>query len=322
MLRVVPMRPSVSVVLLTYSRPVMLRQTLTSVLAQRDVDLEVVLVDNGSSPPAAATVAETADPRVAVVRLEENIHPIEAQRRGLQAASGDWVAYLDDDDLWAPDKLAVQLAAADHAGAAWAYAGVAIVDEGLRVLAVPPPQPVADVVATLPYHYPIEGGDSNVVARREVLTSFGGHDPDLRWFADWDLALQLLRHGGTPARADEPVVAFRLHGGNESRSAENFIADARRIAAKHADLREPGRDVDMAAVHELVGGYHRRSGAWAAAARHYVAAVRGGRRSAAPALALALLPRPVQRAVAEALRRRRNDPARLDAAARWLAVFR
>ena len=98
--------PEVSVVVPTHNRSGLLAQTLHSVLWQRGVDLEVLVVDDGSADDTAEMVAGLADPRIRLLRHDHPQGVSAARNRGVAAASGRWLAFCDDDDLWAPDKLA------------------------------------------------------------------------------------------------------------------------------------------------------------------------------------------------------------------------
>ena len=127
------MTPFVSVVVPSHNRARLLSRTLQSILAQQMGDLEVVVVDDGSTDDTAS-VAAAADPRVVVLRNEAPAGVSAARNRGIAAARGAWMAFCDDDDLWSPEKLAHQLAAAERARADWVYSGDVNVDDGLRVL--------------------------------------------------------------------------------------------------------------------------------------------------------------------------------------------
>ena len=131
-----------SVVIPTRNRANLLALTLRSVLRQRDVDIEVVVVDDGDGPETAALVNALQDARVRLIRNSEPRGECGARNCGVAAAQREWVAFCDDDDLWAPDKLSAQLVAAADEHAAWVYAGHVEVDLHLRVLSgSPPPSP-------------------------------------------------------------------------------------------------------------------------------------------------------------------------------------
>jgi glycosyltransferase involved in cell wall biosynthesis len=97
--------PQFSVVLPTHNRPALLAEAVASVLAQSVSDFELLVVDDGSEPPAVVA----ADDRIRLLRFEENRGPAAARNAGIDAARGTYLAFLDDDDLFTPDRLAVAL---------------------------------------------------------------------------------------------------------------------------------------------------------------------------------------------------------------------
>jgi glycosyltransferase involved in cell wall biosynthesis len=105
----------VSVIIPTHNRAEPLSRAIESVLAQSYDRLEILVVVDGPDPAAKATLAAFGD-RVAAIHLPASVGPGEARNRGVQAASGDWVAFLDDDDEWLPGKLARQMAVVRDCG--------------------------------------------------------------------------------------------------------------------------------------------------------------------------------------------------------------
>ncbi len=103
-------KPRVTVVVPCYNAAPFLRATLESVLCQSLAPCEVLVIDDGSTDQSAA-IAESFGPPVRVVSQKNQGESI-ARNRGIDEARGDWIAFLDADDLWRPDKLARQLAAA------------------------------------------------------------------------------------------------------------------------------------------------------------------------------------------------------------------
>jgi glycosyltransferase involved in cell wall biosynthesis len=223
----------------TRDRPALLAATLRSICAQQGVRIEVVIVDDGSTEPGAvpAVVDRLADDRVRVLRRAVAQGVSAARNLGLEASTGDLVAFCDDDDLWAPDKIAEQLRALDLTGRTWAYAGaVDISTSGAVVKGSPPPRPDA-VVADLPKANVIPGGCSGVLADRAVLDKVGGFDVRLGPCADWDLWLRLLEVG-PPACAPEPLVGYRLHPANMSLDERRMVADFRVLKARYGTVNE------------------------------------------------------------------------------------
>jgi glycosyltransferase involved in cell wall biosynthesis len=100
-------QPTFSVIITTFNRPELLREAVESVLAQTVPDLECIVVDDAGSEP----VDLPDDPRMRVLRHDRNRGGAAAFNTGLRAARGTYVAFLDDDDLYTPDRLAIALAA-------------------------------------------------------------------------------------------------------------------------------------------------------------------------------------------------------------------
>jgi glycosyltransferase involved in cell wall biosynthesis len=141
---------NVSVVVPTRNRSALLAMTLRSVLRQQDIDFEVIVVDEASTDDTRAVVAALDDTRVRVIRHEMPLGVSSARNRGAAEAVGDWLAFVDDDDLWAPDKLARQLQAAQSVDRDWAYAGsVNITDHNQIVYGRPPLSPEAVVACVI-----------------------------------------------------------------------------------------------------------------------------------------------------------------------------
>ncbi|MBB5361628.1 glycosyltransferase [Deinococcus humi] len=107
--------PLISVVIPTYRRPeLLLRRGLRSALAQRYPNLEVLVVMDGPDVETSAALAAIDDPRLRPLTLPRNQGPSAARNYGVQHARGEWIAFLDDDDVWRPDKLTRQMQVAQR----------------------------------------------------------------------------------------------------------------------------------------------------------------------------------------------------------------
>jgi glycosyltransferase involved in cell wall biosynthesis len=261
--------PLVSTVIPTRNRAHLLERALRAVRRQVDVDLEVIVVDDGSTDATSRVVAEALDDRIRYIRNATATGVSGARNRGITAARGEWLAFLDDDDLWAPEKLTRQLRAAVQTGRQWAYTGDVNVDENLRVLSGgPPPEPSA-VVALLPRWNPLSSGGSNVIVHADLLARVGGFDPTLRRTEDWDLWIRIARTG-PPACVRQPLVAYRFHVGNVAADPQSMVDEARQLAARY---RIP---VDLAAMHRRAAWAALRGGRRGIALAHYTRAVMRG----------------------------------------------
>lgn len=101
--------PVVSVIVPTYNRPQLLARALQSVLRQSYTDFEIIVVDDGSVASVSGVVAGCEDPRIRLIRHERNRGLPATRNTGIRAARGQYIAFLDDDDLWHANKLEIQL---------------------------------------------------------------------------------------------------------------------------------------------------------------------------------------------------------------------
>ena len=235
------LRPDlVSVIIPAFNAEATLQATLESVLAQTHPALEIIVVDDGSSDGTAALVETLGrtEPRLVLIR-QENAGVAAARNAGLARARGDYVAWLDADDLWHPTKLAKQLAvfAAAPVALGFVYTGYRLIDADGTVIRNP--RTLADVsgatvcrqIATTFFT-----NVSSIMVPRPLAQALGGHDPRLRaWGIEGaeDLLLQLRLALQAPAGCvSEALVGYRMHGRNMSRS----VARAARSNDKVLDL--------------------------------------------------------------------------------------
>ncbi len=101
--------PQISVVMLTYNREKYLRESIGSVLNQTVGDLELIVVDDGSTDGSRDLVISLLDPRIRYYFFEHSRHGSKLRNFGISASTGEFVAFLDSDDVWLPDKLQRQL---------------------------------------------------------------------------------------------------------------------------------------------------------------------------------------------------------------------
>ena len=253
--------PSVSVVIPTRDRPHLLATTLRSVLWQRDVDHELIIVDDGSTVP----VSEMGNIAARIVRHDESLGVARARNHGIDVARGRWIAFLDDDDLWAPEKLLNQLRRAEQTGASWVYSGAVAVDEDLNVFDGDPPAAPEEVVAELRGYNSVPAPVSNVMVRADFLGDVGGFDDGFMHVADWDLVLRLA-DAGLPACVATPDVAYRWHGGNASLRIAEMLAEVERFE------RTRGLRTQRGVFRRYAGTLEQRAGHRLHAAGHFARA--------------------------------------------------
>jgi glycosyltransferase involved in cell wall biosynthesis len=316
--------PDVTLVVPTKDRPDDLRRAVHCGLAQEGVTVEVVVVDDGSAVPAADALAGVPVPpgqRLEVVRHDEPWGVARARNHGVAVASAPWVGFCDDDDMWAPAKARLQLAAAgDHAG--WGCSGAIKVDAGLVPLQdQPAPEPTTAGEVLLAANV-VPGGASAVLARTDLVRALGGFDADLSTLADWDLWAR-LGAAAPLAVVDRPLVGYMVHEQSMSTDTGLLDEDLQRFLAKHAAARAAhGVAFDAGNWARYVAEMHLRAGRRFRAAHGYATAVRHGR-TAAWRLAAASLASPSWAVTRLRDRRRAHASAAWSAEAEpWLAPLR
>ena len=266
------MNAGVTVVIPTRDRPSLLADALASVEAQQSRAAHTVVVDDGSAEPPLPL----AGPAVEVLRHPRALGVAAARNGGLEQVETEWVAFLDDDDLWAPGKLERQLAVAAAERADFVWCGVVVVDARRRPVGI---VAAADPGALLPRLLRTNtiGSPSAVLVRTELVRAVGGFDEELALLADWDLWLRLAA-AGRGAASPELLVAYTEHAGNMTVAAHGEVArELARMAGTHAPLlRRYGGRLGGAELQRWNVGGRRRGGGRLGAARDYlVAGVRG-----------------------------------------------
>jgi glycosyltransferase involved in cell wall biosynthesis len=230
----------VSAIVPTRNRSGLLATTLRSVLWQREVELEIIVVDDASTDDTADVVAGIGDPRVTLVRQEEARGPSAARNRGAREARAEWIGFVDDDDVWAPDKLVRQVTAAENSARDWVYVGAINIGSRLEIVSGSIPPMPEQVVAALPRYNPIPGGGSNVILRHRLFSVVGGFDGRFPPCEDWELWIRLAQ-AGPPACVSLPLMGYRLHGESSSLDTERIVRGARTIEQVHATTVDWGR---------------------------------------------------------------------------------
>jgi glycosyltransferase involved in cell wall biosynthesis len=310
----------VSVVVPTRNRRRLVGRALTTVLMQRDVALDVVVVVDGSHDGTADALRESGAP-VTVVEHDCAFGVSAARNAGIARARGAWIAFLDDDDVWAPDKLAAQLAAARAApDAGWVMAGATAVGDDLRLIGEQPAPDPRDLTRELLMFNVVPGGGSGVLARTDLVRDVGGFDPEFSNLADRDLWIRLAL--AAPATAvQRPLVGYVIHDHGMAHDVQRSVLEREAINRKYAAERAAygHTESESPAWLAYLGGMYLRAGdRFRSAHVHARLARRHGERRAWLLVAAGLVSPNVQR-----WRDRRSataiDPEWRAATACWLA---
>jgi len=227
--------PTVSVIVPAYNRAHLIGRALESLRRQTYRDFEVVLGDDGSTDDTIA-VAQKAWPELKVARLPVNRGASSARNAAIRASSGHFLAFLDSDDEWLPEKLAVHMDYLQQhpevAVCACAYRKQS--RDGCSTL-VSAPHP-ADLTKALHSALDFHGASTPVV-RREVLDEVGFQDEDLRILEDWDWMLRISQRHRIEV-LDEPLAI--IHENNPSPPDRMRDSTVIFLAKHDADFRRYG----------------------------------------------------------------------------------
>lgn len=205
--------PLVSVIIPTYNRRDLVQLALDSVLAQAFTDFEIIVVDDGSTDDTNRALQRYGD-RITYL-WQENQGESAARNRGVRLARGSYVAFLDSDDLWMPDKLHKQLQTlGQNPSVGFAFCDAWLIDNNGVKLDIPPLGTGLEREQLSLQHLMIENsvtaGGSTVVCRKSLLSQVGGFDEGIRFGEDWDLWLR-LRVCTEFAFVPEPLACIRRH---------------------------------------------------------------------------------------------------------------
>lgn len=183
--------PSISVVVPVYNRSHCVGKAIRSVLDQDHAVHEILVVDDGSSDDLISAL-EPFGERVRLVRHPTNQGAAAARNTGVQQAAGDFVAFLDSDDVWKPDKLTRQIDFMHRLSVDASCTGFEIVSarDGASPIEAWRPYPQTLSTGELIWGCYTSPG-STLVACRDVLSRAGGYDVSFPRYEDWDLLLRL-----------------------------------------------------------------------------------------------------------------------------------
>lgn len=204
----------VSVIIPVYNAERFIRKALDSVFAQTYQKIQVVLVDDRSKDKSAEIIKEYGEkhPNIIYHLQEKNMGAGAARNKALELATGQYVAFLDSDDIWKPDKTERQLKRMKKHHSPFGYGAIEMIDENGKVI-----KPKRKISERCDYRYLLHNtviATSSVIVDRSVLGDFrmplrrGGQD-----YATW---LMLLRNGAVAVGINDVLVQYRVSSGSLS----------------------------------------------------------------------------------------------------------
>lgn len=235
----------VTAVITTYKRgPAMVLRALNSILQQTLKDIEVIVVDDSPDDysfrdDVKAMVLEQRDihkeVEIRYIQHEKNLGACAARNTGLAAARGEYIAYLDDDDEWLPEKLEKQILLMNDPDVALVYCGRLRQDDTTgKAIIEKTEYHRGDVFKSLLDHNFI-GSTSFPLARTEALKGIGGFDILLKSAQDYDVWLRIAKKYSIDFNK-EPLVIYHVHEGEQITSNPQLKIDGlERINEKYRE---------------------------------------------------------------------------------------
>jgi glycosyltransferase involved in cell wall biosynthesis len=232
----------VTVVIPTYNRSMLVMDAIASVLAQSYTNWELIVADDGSEDDTVEKIRSIADPRVRLLVLPHCGNIATVRNAGVRAGSGPWIAFLDSDDLWIPEKLETQLILLAGAGKRWSYGGYELMNEKGATIPCKAGKYtpfsgwiVKDLLTT---EASVNMG--TLIMERTLFNELGGFDtePLINYREDYDLALRLAMKAETIA-SPELLMRVREHDGRSENANEGGSVKDR------GNTNDPGNASDL-----------------------------------------------------------------------------
>jgi glycosyltransferase involved in cell wall biosynthesis len=234
----------------THGRPGHLSRSLESALQQSLAPAEIIVADDLDDGATAAVVQMTAlRTEIPMRRVVNRLQPGASSSRnaGAAASRAEFLAFLDDDDVWLPEHLARAMAELDRTGADAAISGLRRIkhDGSVQPIVIPPRAALERRL--FDKNFGMTG--SNLVIRRAAFERIGGFDSSLPVFNDWDLLIRMVSGGIAYCVVPELTVEWREHGGDRiSTPSLRRAAGIEAFIAKHAAAMPVLNRRDLAAV--------------------------------------------------------------------------
>lgn len=239
------MHPLITVVIPTYNRLALVQQAVASVVAQTYTHWELMVADDGSDDGSAESLATIKDSRIKILALPHSGNIAVTRNAGARAGKGAWLAFLDSDDLWVPERLEIQVTKMMLENKRWGYGGFELMDKDMHMI---PNKAGA--------YYPFSGWIAKEVLTTEASIAIGAIlierilfeesggfnvDPELLYREDYELVLRLALKAEALAIPDL-LLRIREHGGRSTNAFE-YGHDRTAFVYEHFLRQHPEKDL-------------------------------------------------------------------------------
>lgn len=263
--------PTVTVIIPCYNAGDTISQAIDSALATKGVDIEVIVIDDGSFDDTLSVLESYGD-RIAK-HSQKRGGPYRARNLAASMSKGDWLAFLDADDDWMPDKLQAQLSRVtpeeglvytDRLNFGDTSRAKVLQSESVALYEGDIFEPLlCDNFITL----------SSVILRKDWFHKLGGFSTEQQGVQDWDMWLRYSAAGGRVALCREPLTRYRIHEKQMTKESSQRAADRENVLQRALDSPR-GKQVSPTVVRRAFAGLSNLSAAHAVADCHRLLAIR------------------------------------------------
>lgn len=200
----------ISIVMPAYNAERYIQQAIYSVIEQTFSDFELIVVDDCSNDKTAHLVHSIADPRVSLIKTKSNSGVSNARNLGMSLAQGEFIALLDADDWWLPQKLELQLEALKAQQAELCYTWTYLYNESTRLTHRTASSISGDVYEILLHQNFIGSIGSCLMFRTDIIDRIGGFDTALHYAEDWEFCLRAAKYFRYSV-VEVPLLVYRQH---------------------------------------------------------------------------------------------------------------
>lgn len=228
---------TVSVIIPTFNRCTPLKNAIESVLAQTFHNLEIIVINDGSTDQTSKYLSTLEESRFRYFEFETNRGGNYARNEGIKHANGAYIAFLDDDDYWEPTKLEEQIHLIQEHNVDLCYTGFNLYTHNKKFIkyAFHPPRYVNIYKSIMNDNF--LGSTSSVLVKKKLVEEAGCFDHNLPALQDYDLFIRLIKHGCKIKGINKPLVKYYIVDVNRSISCsfKNYKAAANYLCNKYRD---------------------------------------------------------------------------------------
>lgn len=228
--------PKVSVIIPTYNRASFLENSVNSVLKQTFKDYEIIISDDASTDNTEEYVKSIKDPRVVYIQNPNNLGAAATRNSAIKSSKGKYIAFLDDDDKWLPNKLSLQVEKLDNSPPDMGCIGSAVSyfdADSQKITFSSKPETTNDILVDILSRNLLVS--SSLLLRKSCFDKVGLFDESFPASEDFDMWIRIAKHFKYDF-IKQPLVIYTIHDIRITRNREAIMKGLELLLAKHEDM--------------------------------------------------------------------------------------